>query len=314
MAVLFLAQIPPARGATKGPLRIGALTLAKETPPFVDGLREGLKALGVAEGKDFTIEEAFAKGDPEALGPAAKRLIENGVDLIFAMGELPTAAAKAATNRVPIVFTFVGDPVGAGLVRTIGWPGGNATGVSDLQPELGGKRLEILRELVPSLRRVGMVYGAADRSSVLSARSIRAAAKGMGIQFLERPVRGEEEAKRAFRDLRERKVDGLIAPDRSPFDVIGLTLDMATGAKIPAIFSGAAWVEEGALIAYGSGYEGQGRQAARLVAKVMRGAWPADIPVEFPAVLELAVNLKTAKAQGVTVPSTILFRADKVIR
>jgi putative ABC transport system substrate-binding protein len=294
------------------PYRIGILHESfVPNIPQVEGLKAGLKAMGLEEGRDVTFDIRFTRGDPAALPDAAATLAKAGVDLIFAALEEATQAAKAATQTIPIVFVSVGDPVAAGIVTSVAHPGGNVTGVSGLYTELVPKRMEILKALVPTLRRVWAVYHADDRSSIAAARKAQEVAPLLKLELLARPVRTPEEFVSALKGLRPG--DGLLPPPALAMNIPGLILDLERGARVPAVFFNTFWVQAGALVSYGSDLYAEGVQAARLVAKILKGARPQDLPVEGVNRVELAINLKAAKNLGITIPREILARADRVI-
>jgi putative ABC transport system substrate-binding protein len=296
----------------KRPYRIGVLHDAY-TPSIlpVEGLKAGLKALGLEEGRDLTLDIRFTRGSVEATSVSAVNLVKAGVDLIIAVQEGPTHAARAATRTIPIVFVGVGDPVVAGLVKEIASPGGNITGVSSLVTELVPKRLEILKALFPALRRVWAVYHVDDLSAAAAARKAQEVADLLKLEVLARQVRTSEELVSNLKTLRAG--DGMLPPPAHALDIRGLTLDLHLTSRVPAIFESAFWVQSGAVASYGSDQHAEGVQAARLVAKILRGARPQDLPVEGSNRIELALNLKTAKALGVAIPREILARADRVI-
>ena len=279
--------------------------------PAVEGLKAGLKALGLEEARDVAFDIRFTRGNPQAIPAAVAALAKAGVDLIFPVDEHATRSAKAATQTIPIVFTGVGDPVAAGIVAAIAHPGGNVTGVSSLATELVPKRLETLKALFPTLRRVWAVYHADDLSSIAGARKAQEVAPLLKLELLARPVRTPEELVSHLKALRPG--DGLLSPPTVAMNIPGLILDLELGGRWPAVFATAFWVQAGATVSYGSDDYADGVQAARLVAKILRGARPQDVPVEGANKIELAINLKTAKSLGVTIPREVLARADRVI-
>lgn len=308
---ILSAPAPSEAQQAKRPYRIGVLhqAFAPNIPP-VEGLKAGLKAIGFEEGRDVTFDIRFSRGDPQATSAAAAALVKAEVDLIFAAQQEPTRAAKAATQTIPIVFTGVGDPVAAGIVRTVAQPGGNLTGVSSLSAELAPKRLEILKAIVPNLRRVWALYHADDSSSLASARKAQEVAPRLKLEVIAQPVRSPEEAAQHLKALRAG--DGLLSPPGSVMNIPGLLLDVHLFSKVPAVFESTFWVNAGGLVSYGTDFYAEGTQAARLVARILRGARPRDLPVEDASKIELALNLKTARALGLTIPREILARADQV--
>jgi putative ABC transport system substrate-binding protein len=209
---------------------------------------------------------------------------------------------------VPIVFTLVGDPVGAGIVSKLAQPGGNVTGVSSLQTELMAKRLEVLRTLAPAARRVWIIYYGADPSTAPMVNKALEAAQRMKLEVVPKGVQDADELKRALREVRPG--DAVLVPEGSNPDVAIAVIEQSLALRVPAVFGTALWVGYGGLVSYGPDYFAQGVQAAALVAKILRGARPQDLPVEGAEKIDLAVNLKTAELIGLTVPRKILLRAD----
>ena len=294
------------------PYRIGILHGAYFAgTPSAEGLKAGLKTIGLEEGRDVIFDIRYTRGRLEASPAAAAALVKAGVDLVFTIQEPDTRAAAAATQTIPIVFAGVGDPVAAGIVRAVARPGTNVTGVSNLATELVPKRLQILKAIVPTLRRVWAIYHADDLSSVTAARKAKEVAPTLRLEVLVRPVRTSEELVSELKALRQG--DGLLPPADRAMNIPGLVLDLELGRLAPAIFASTFWVEAGAVVSYGSDEYDEGLQAARLVARILKGARPQDLPVEGANKIQLAVNLKTARRLGITIPSDILRRADRVI-
>ncbi|MBI1727315.1 MAG: ABC transporter substrate-binding protein [Candidatus Rokubacteria bacterium] len=315
MAILMLGVIAAPLAAeaqqAKRLYRIGVLTEAfAPNHPAVEGLRTGLRTLGLEEGRDVSLDVRFTGGSPEALPAVAAAMVNAGVDLIFTTSEPPTRAAMAATKAIPIVFTLVGDPVAEGIVRDLAHPRGNVTGVSGLSTELVPKRLEILKTIVPTLRRVWAIYPADNPTWAAAAKKAREAAPVLQLQLVDRPVRAPEEVTQALEALRPG--DGLLPPITTVFDIPGQI--WYRSGQVPAIFASAFWTRRGALVSYGSSYDAEGVQAARLVAKILGGAKPSDLPVEQTTKFELVINLKTAKALGLTIPQSLVLRADEIIQ
>src|SRR5262249_36981985 len=299
--------------APRRPYRIGVLNEAwAANHPTVEGLKAGLRELGLEEGRDVTFDIRFTEGNPQATPVAAAALVKGGVDLIFTSNEAATQAAKAATQTVPIVFTLVGDPVAAGIVTKLARPGGNLTGISSLTTELVPKRLEALKTLMPSTRRVWAIYYAGDPSSMAAVRKAEDAATTLGVVLAPRPVHSSEELERALHDMRPG--DRVVRPDIRTMDIPAGILEVSLSSRVPAVFPASLWVGHGGLLSYGSDYQAQGIQAARLVAKILRGTRPQDLPVEGADKIDLAVNLKTAALLGATVPRKMLLRADTLRR
>jgi putative ABC transport system substrate-binding protein len=280
----------------------------------VAGLRDALVQLGYRENEDFVIGVRFTQGDLAALPAAARELVQYGVDLIFVAEEDPAKAVQMATTRIPIVFVTVGDPVGLGLVQSFARPGGNITGVTDLHTELGPKRLELFREIVPGLKRVLFLYDPVDAHSVEQARVYRDAAHRLGVVLVEQVVRTAEEARATLAQVRKGDVDGVLAPRCCSLNIPGFILEATAQQAIPTMFRAAFWVERGGLASYGPDYYESGRQAARLVDKILNGEDPAEIPVEVNPKIELAINIKVAKSLGLSVKPEVLYRADRLVR
>ncbi|MBI2554533.1 MAG: ABC transporter substrate-binding protein [Candidatus Rokubacteria bacterium] len=314
VALMIVAVAPPAQEAlaqhAKRPFRIGAIHAAfAPNHPAFEGLKAGLKELGLEEGRDVTFDNRFTEGRFEVMPGMAAELVTAGVDLIFAVGEAATRAAMASTPKIPVVFTVVGDPVAAGVVAEIARPGGNVTGVSSLYTELVAKRLEILKTLVPALRRVWAIYYPADASEQAAVRKAQEAAPLLKLEVVARPVRTPAELAGALKSLRPG--DGLLAPSSPALDIPGQIAERTT--RVPSVFPAVFWVRHGVLVSYGSDYFAEGRQAARLVAKLLRGARPRDLPVEGSNTIELGINLKTAKTLGLAIPQTLRLRANHLV-
>ena len=293
--------------------RIGVLNEAwAANHPTVEGLKAGLRDLGFEEGRDVTLDVRFTEGNPQATPVAAAALVKAGVDLIFTSNEAATQAAKAATQKLPIVFTLVGDPVAAGIVTKLAQPGGNLTGISSLTTELVPKRLEALKTLMPTVRRVWAIYYADDPSSIAAVQKAQDTAPRLKLALVARPVRAPEELERVLKEIQPG--DGLLPPDIATMDIPAVMLEVSLAARVPAVFPAALWVGHGGLVSYGSDLHAQGIQAARLVAKILRGTRPQDLPVEGADKIDLAVNLKTAALLGLTVPRKVLLRADMLRR
>ena len=312
--LLFAGALDSTRAQQKArrPFRVGVLhpAFVPSTPP-VEGLKTALKALGLEEGRDVVYEVRFSRGQPEAALPEASALVKMGVDVIVTQGEEMTLAARQATSTIPIVFADVGDPVAAGIVAAFNRPGGNVTGVSGMVTELVPKRLETLKALVPTVRRVWAVYHADDLSSRAAARKGTEVASRLRLELLDRGVRTTEELVSTLRGVQPG--DSLLAPSSTSLDIPGIILDVQLGNRVPAVFVSPFWVKAGGLVAYGADMYDQGAEAARFVEKILRGAKPPDLPVEASTKIQLAINVKAARHLGVTIPNDILLRAAQVI-
>ena len=313
--VLTLAEVTARATEAQAPrlFKIGALTENWGPTPSTAGLRDGLQELGYREDRDFVIGVRFVQGNVVELPEAARALVRHGVDLIVASGENAATAARMATTRIPIVFMAGGDPVAAGLVKSFARPGGNITGIADLELELVPKRMEIFHELIPELKRVLLVYDATNAVALSRLKVHRDAAHRLGLTLVEKPVRTEDDARSVIGSIKKAEVDGIFSPRAVALNIPGAILEIAPKRAIPTMFQEAIFVEQAGLASYGASNYGLGRQAARLVDKILKGAKPGDVPVEQPTKFELVINLKAAKALGITIPQSILLRANRVI-
>jgi len=293
--------------------RIGVVTEAwAANHPAVEGLKAGLRELGLEDGRDVAFDIRFAQGKLEETQAAAKALVAARVDLVFTCGEAATQAATAATQQLPVVSTLVSDPAAAGIVKDLARPGGNVTGISSLAPELAAKRLELLKTLDPGARRVWFIHSRDDVAASRSLEIAREAALQVGVQFVARSVSAADDLSRLLRELQ--RGDALLVPDTDALDIPVTLLKKSLTSRVPAVFPSSLWVGYGGLVSYGPDYFAQGFQAARLVAKILRGAAPGDLPVEGADTIDLAVNLRTAGLLGLSVPRKVLLRADTIRR
>jgi ABC-type uncharacterized transport system substrate-binding protein len=300
----------PAKLPTVGFLGQSTRSAATEwTAAFVQRLRE----LGRIEGHTMTIEYRWVEGREERFAEIAAEFVRLKVDVIVTSGSPAVIAAKQATSVIPIVFAGAGDPVGAGLVASLARPGGNVTGLSSQTIDLAAKRLEILREVFPGLRRLAILSNAGNRIAVLEMHEVQAAASTLRLEVVTLEIQRREDIAPAFGALNGRAdalyvcVDSLLLSNRVRINTFALT------ARLPMMTAIRDSVELGGLISYGPNLPELWRRAGEYVDKILRGAKPADIPVEQPTKFDLAVNLTTAKALGLTVPPTLLGRADEVI-
>ena len=276
------------------------------------GLRDGLTEIGYKERADFVIGVRFTRGNTDELAAAMRDFVDQKVDLLTVAGGYPLSVAIAATSKIPIVFVGGGDPVGLGLVKSLSHPGGNVTGVTTLDLDLAPKRLEMLREIVPPIQKVLFVYDVTDKYTGLELKGYREAARRLGLVLMERPVRTREEAQATFRALRRRDVDGLLGPWAMSLNIPGYVLETAARLGLPSMFPDTWYVDHGALGSYSADLYSSGRQAARLVDKILRGASPADIPIEIDNHIYFTLNLKTARTLRVNIPPETMRRADRV--
>jgi putative ABC transport system substrate-binding protein len=296
------------------PIRIGALTDSWGPTPGVIGLRDGLTDLGYRENRDFVIGVRFTEGNIAALPQAARELVKQGVDILFTNNPAPAKAAQQATKSIPIVFYGAGDPIGLGLIKSFSHPGGNMTGVTDLDLELDSKRLEIFKEMILGLTRVLFPYDKADAFSVTQANVFRESARRLKITLIEKPILHPDEAKAIFDDLKRTEVHGIMVPRSLSFNIPGLAVEITAQKRIPTMFFGPWYVDQGGIASYGPDFYKSGRQASRLVDKILKGTDPREIPVEVNNDIEFVVNLKVATALGIKITPEALYRATRVIR
>lgn len=300
---------------TAAPVRIGALTESWGPTPAIVGLRDGLVALGYRENEDFVIGVRFTEGRSAELPLAARQLVERGADILVTGGggASEAKAVRAATDRIPIVFMSGSDPVRAGLVQSLARPGANVTGVADLDVELAPKRLEIFRQLVPRLKRVLFPYDAGDPSIVSELDEYRTAASRLGVELVERPARTQAEAQAILTGVRKTDLDGILSPRYLSLNIPGFIVEAGLRYRIPTMLHASFHVEQGGLASYAADLYHIGRQAARLVDRIMKGARPADIPVERTTRFELVINRKTAAALGLGIAPDVMLRVDRFV-
>ncbi len=292
---------------------LGNSTAALEAN-LVGPFREGLRDLGYVEGQNILIEYRWAEGKYDRFPALIAELIAMKVDVIVTAGTPATLAVKKATTSVPLVMVAVGDPVGTGIVASLNRPGGNITGLTSISPELEGKRLELLREVVPKLSRVAVLWNPVSPFQVIAEKEVRAAAQVLRMNVLSLGVRTPEELKDALAAIaRERPGALLVLADRLFLHNRASIMEFAAQNRLPGVHAYRELVEAGGLMSYGPSYAGMHRRAATYVDKILKGTSPADLPVERPATFELVVNLKAAKALGLTMPQSVLLRATEVI-
>jgi ABC-type uncharacterized transport system substrate-binding protein len=311
LASPLVAQAQP---AGKVP-RVGFLFYGSPGPAReIDAFRRGLRELGYIEGQNIGIEYRFASGQVERLPELAAELVRLKVDVIVAPATPAALAAKQATSRIPIVFAVVADAVGAGLIANFARPGGNITGLTSSSAELGGKRLELLKQVVARASRVAVLYNPADRSNVLVLKQLQDSVPTLGLTLQPLEVREPREFEGAFLAMtRERAhamfgVAGALTNEHNK-----VLVDLAAKHRIPAMWGHRQFVDAGGLMSYAVNLYDQNRQAAVFVDKILKGAKPGDLPVEQPTRYELVINLKTAKALRLTVAQSLLLQADQVI-
>jgi putative ABC transport system substrate-binding protein len=292
---------------------LGNSTAALEAN-LVGPFRGGLRALGYEEGRNIAIEYRWAEGRYERFPALIAELIASKVDVIVTAGTPASLAVKKATSSVPLVMIAVGEPVATGLVASLAKPGGNITGVTSISPEIEGKRLELLREVVPKISHIAVLWNAVSPVQVIQERETRAAAQVLGMKMLSLGVRNLEEIEDAFAAIVRERPDALfVLADRLFLHHRKRTMDFAVQHNLPGVHAYRELVEAGGLMSYGPSYADMHRRAATYVDKILRGEKPADLPVERPVKFELVVNLKTSKTLGLEIPPTLLARADEVI-
>jgi putative ABC transport system substrate-binding protein len=306
--------VPRLRQETKVP-RLGYLALGGRGPgreAFLQGLRE----LGYVEGQTVHVEWRSAEGRAERVPELASELVQLGVNLIVTGGDQQTRAARAATGTIPIVMAVSGDPVGAGHVDSLARPGGNVTGLTILSPELSPKRLGLLKELVPNLSRVAVLWNAADQVKSLDFKETQATAGFLGIQVQSLEVRTADDLERAFEDAGRLRPQGLITlADPLLNNHAARIVDFAAQRQLPAMYETREWyLDAGGLMAYGPSLGDLFRRAATYVDRILKGAKPADLPVERPTKFDFVINLKTAQALGLIIPPSVLAQATEVIQ
>jgi len=295
--------------------RVGVVLQGGPYSGAVDGLRKGLGELGLEEGKQFILHIREGKGDLKAVEQAAGDLEREKVDLIYAISSSVTLAVKQATKTVPIVFYAGTDPVALGLVESFRKPGGRLTGVYGRLPDLTPKRLELLKEMVPRLRRVVMFYDPNNRAAQRDIKLARDAARQLKVELVEHRVSSVEELRATLRALRAGAADAYCAmPDGMVISQSALIIDTARARNLPTMFIEQESVAQGGLASYGVSYAAIGRLSARYFHQILLGADPGDLPVEQLDRLYFVINLKTAKALGLTIPQSLLQRADEVIQ
>ena len=276
---------------------------------FVQRLRER----GWIEGHTFAIEYRWAEGRNERYAEIAAEFVRLKVDVIVTSGTPPVLAAKQATAVIPIVFAAAGDPVGAGLVASLGRPGDNVTGLSLQGTDLAGKRVEILREIVPSIRRLAIMANVGNPYAVLEMAEVQAAVRTLGLEVTTPEIRRPADIASAFEALKGRADALYVVADPLVFTNRAQIHTLAMGARLPTMYGFREYVDGGGFISYGADVPDLFRRAADYVDKILRGTKPAGIPVEQPTKFDLVINLTTAKALGIEVPATLLARADEVI-
>jgi putative ABC transport system substrate-binding protein len=303
----------PLAARAQQPAKIPRIGIIDDSPIW-NAFRHGLRDLGYLEGQNIAFDYRYAGGLPDRLAWVAVELVHRPVDLIATFGTPPALAAKQATTTIPIVMIGVGDPVGSGLVSSLARPGGNITGNTILGPEVAGKRLQLLKEVIPSLSRVAFLWNPDNASHPAQLAELRVAVEALGIKLLPVPVRSSDEFDNAFAAMMRERPDAFLMTN-DPFHQlsIGRIIDFLANNRLPGMFVTREVAVAGGVLSYGASLPDLFRRGAVYVHKILQGTKPADLPVEQPVKFELVVNLKTAKAIGLTVPESFLLRADEVI-
>jgi putative ABC transport system substrate-binding protein len=275
---------------------------------------DGLAARGFVEGKNFVFEQRYAEAHTERLNGLAAELDAANMDVIITFGYPAALAAKMSAKDIPIVITGAGDPVATGLVEGLSRPGGNLTGVSEVSTDLSAKRLEILKDALPDLQRVAMLWNAADLGMTMRYRAAEAAARVLGVKVQTLGVREPDDFDNAFAEMTRDPPDAILMVNDALTNLNRKrVVEFAKSQRLPTIFENGATVRDGGLMSYGPKQSEIGERAAEFVVRILHGARPADLPLELPTRFEFIINLKTAKALGLTVPPTLIARADEVI-
>jgi putative tryptophan/tyrosine transport system substrate-binding protein len=318
LLLAIAAASPPvdAQQASRIP-KIGFLgTSAQVLAPNIAAFRLGLRELGYFEGRTVLLEVRLPESEVERLPQLARELVALKSDVIVATNDVAIASVRRETQTIPIVMVFSSDPAGAGFVASLARPGGNVTGLSTLSPETSGKRVELLREVIPGLSRVALLWNPDSRGNLLEFKETEAAARSLHVELQSIELFRAEDLDRAFSAATKGRAQALIVPAGNP--IILARLDQVAGfaqrSRLPSIHGARQYVDAGGLMSYGPSTTDLFRRAATYVDKILKGAKPADLPVEQPTKFELVINLKTAKALGLTIPPSLLQRADHVIQ
>ena len=314
LGLLLAPLVAKAQQRTKVP-RVGVLSDVSPPDLNVTAFRQGLRALGYTDGQDIIAEYRYAHGMADRVPGLVAELLRLKVDVLVVGGTVAARSAKAQTTTVPIVFALAGDPVGSGLVASLARPGGNVTGLSNIIAELGGKQLELLREAVPHVSRVAVLYNPVNPASEPALNSTRKAARALAVELQVLEVRQPNQLASAFSAMTAWRPGALLALSDA---VIGNDIPqlskLAVDNRLPAMYASSRFAEAGGLLTYGPSFSDNWRRAALFVDKILKGAKPADLPVEQPTKFELVINMKTAKALGLTIPQSLLVRGDEVIQ
>jgi putative ABC transport system substrate-binding protein len=312
--VLALLSQPLAAEAQRAAMaQIGLLRFGSPPDPFVEAFRQGLRDLGYVEGRNIAVQIRWAEGNRDRLSALAAELVQLKVDVIVTAQRAPAMALRQATGMIPVVIAAAADPVGAGLVDSLARPGRNITGSTLMAPELDSKRVQLLKEAHPRTSRIAMLFEAGARSGRPAA--LRRAAEQLGAAFQTIELQHPYDFEHAFNAMKKDRIDGLLVPaffmpNRKERENI---VELAARHRIPTLYDTKEFVEAGGLMSYGPSVSDAWRRAATYVDRILKGAKPAELPMEQPSKFELVINLKTAKVLGITVPPSLLLRAEQVI-
>jgi len=318
--LLAVATVGPPADAQQASKTAKIGILSATTPaalaPSVEAFKQGLRELGWVEGKSFVLEVRYGEGKVERLSELARELVALKMHVIVTPADLSLAAIKRETQTIPIVMALSSDPVGAGFVASLARPGGNITGLSNISPELSGKRVELLREAVPGLSRLALLWNPEVRGAVLDYKEAASAARSLRVEVQSVEVSRAEDLDRAFSTITSWRAQALMLPGINPvgFANRAQIVSFAQRNRLPSMFPTKEYVDSGGLMSYGPSLVDLFRRAAGYVDKILKGAKPADLPVQQPTKFELVINLKTAKALSLTLPQSLLRRADEVIQ
>jgi putative tryptophan/tyrosine transport system substrate-binding protein len=314
LAVLAAVGAAHAQPSQKIP-RLGLLFAPSESAhaPLREAFMRGLQEHGYVEGRTILIEKRYADGNPERLPQLAGELVKLKVDVIVTAAFYPITAARQATTTIPIVFAATGDPVAAGHVSSLARPGGNITGFSLLATDTTSKRLQLLRELSPRAQRVALLFNPEDFGMAVRVAEAQSAARALGMAVVLHEIRGPQDFERAFAAMMQERPDALLAVvDAVTLQNRGRIIDFAAGQRIAAIYETGEFVQTGGLMSYGPALADNYRRAAGYVDRILKGARPADLPVQQPSKIELVINAKAARELGLPIPQSVLLRADRI--
>lgn len=315
-ALLILVAIAPSVSSGQQSPKVPHIGFLRAESPdaLLDAFREGLRDLGYADGQSVVIEQRWANGYLDRLPGLAADLVRLKVEVIVTASTPGVLAAKRATSTIPIVIASSGDPAANGIVASLAHPGGNITGNTLMIEEVAIKRLELLKEAVPRITRVGVLWSASNPVYARIVKQLEMAAPRVKVQIQVVAVHSPDELDHALSEIKNGRCDGLYVFEDPVFRSSSKVMDFAASARLPAIYGGSEFVANGGMMSYGTNTFEMFRHAAVFVDKILKGAKPADLPIERPTKFELAVNLKTAKALGIAIPDSVLLRADQVIR